>query len=98
MRSTDYEAPVYHDGRLWLVQFNPPIVLESSCFSQQSAQVSDTTLGSHLVRLKDTVDLAKQSGVVYRIRASAVNLHHEHRETYPERSKGQDRNIELARS
>ena len=40
------------------------------CLAQQSIRTvfkSDTTLRSHLVRPKETVDLAKQDGVVYRI-------------------------------
>ena len=40
------------------------------CLEQQGIRTvfkSETTLKSHLVRLKDTVDPAKQDGVVYRI-------------------------------
>ena len=57
-----------HDGGLWWVHFDPPIVLGSSCFLSGPPRFKfDTTPRSHLVRPKDTVDPAKQDGIVYRI-------------------------------
>ena len=70
------------------------------CLQQQGIRAvfkSDTTLRSHLVRPKDTVDLAKQDGVVYRIPCECGKVYvGETGRSMQERIKEHDRDIPLA--
>ena len=60
---------------------------------------SDTTLRSHLVRPKDTVDPAEQDGVVYRIPCKCGKVYiGETGRSMQERIKEHDRDIRLART
>ena len=72
------------------------------CLEQQSIGTifkSDTTLRSHLVGLKDTVDPAKQDGGVYRIPCECGKVYiGETGRSMQERIKKQDRDIRLART
>ena len=72
------------------------------CLEQQGIRTvskSETTLRSHWVRPKDTVDPAKQHGVVYRIpcECSKVDIEETGRSMH-ERIKQHDRDIRLART
>ena len=70
------------------------------CLQQQGIRTvfkSNTTLRSHLVRLKDTVDSAKQDGVVYRIPCECGKVYiGETGRSMQERIKEHDRDIRLA--
>ena len=72
------------------------------CLQQQGIRAvvkSDTTLRSHLVRPKDTVDPAKQDGVVYRIPCECGKVYiGETGRSIRERIKEHDRDIRLART
>ena len=72
------------------------------CLQQQGIRAvfkSDTTLRLHLVRPKDTVDPAKQDGVVYRIPCECGKVYiGETGRSMQERIKGHDRDIRLART
>jgi len=72
------------------------------CLQQQGIRAvfkSDTTLRSHLVRPKDTVDPAKQDGVVYRIPCECGKVYiGETGRSMQERIKEHDRDIRLART
>ena len=72
------------------------------CLQQQGIRAvftSDTTLRSHLVRPKDTVDPAKQDGVVYRIPRECGKFYiGETGRSMQERIKEHDRDIRLART
>ena len=72
------------------------------CLEQQGIRTvfkSDTTLRSHLVRPKDTVNPAKQHGVVYRIPCGCGKVYiGETGRSMQERSKERDRDIRLART
>ena len=72
------------------------------CLQQQGICTvfkSDTTLRSHLVRPKDTVDPAKQDGVVYRIPCECGKVYiGEIGRSMQERIKEHDRDIRLART
>ena len=72
------------------------------CLQQQGIRTvfrSDTTLRSHLVRPKDTVDPAKQDGVVYKIPCECGKVHiGETGRSIHERIKEHDRDIRLART
>ena len=72
------------------------------CLEQQGIRTlfkSETTLRSHLVRPKDTVDLAKQDGVVYRIPCECGKVYvGETGRSMHERIKEHDRDIRLART
>ena len=72
------------------------------CLEQQGIRTifkSDTTLRSHLVRPKDTVDPAKQDGVVYRIPCECGKVYiWEIGRSMHERIKEHDRDIRLART
>ena len=69
------------------------------CLQQQGIRTvfkSDTTLRSHLVRPKDTVDLAKQDSVVYRIPCECGKVYiGEKGRSVQERIKEHDRDIRL---
>ena len=59
----------------------------------------DTTLRSHLVRPKETVDPAKQDGVVYKISCECGKVYSGKTErSMHERIKQHDRDIRLART
>ena len=70
------------------------------CLEQQGIRTvfkSDTTLRSHLVRPKDTVDSAKQDGVVYRIPCECGKVYiWETGRSIHERINEHDRDIRLA--
>ena len=72
------------------------------CLEQQSIRTvlkSETALRSHLVRPKDTVDTAKQDGVVYRIPCECGKVYiGETGRSMHERIKEQDRDMRLARA
>jgi len=72
------------------------------CLQQQGIRAvfkSDTTLRSHLVRPKGTVDPAKQDGVVYRIPCECGNVYiGETGRSMQERIKEHDRDIRLTRT
>ena len=72
------------------------------CLQQQGIRTvfrSDTTLRSHLVRPKDTVDPAKQDGVVYKIPCECGKVYiGETGRSMHERIKEHDRDIRLART
>ena len=72
------------------------------CLQQQGIRTvfrSDTTLRSHLVRPKDTVDPAKQDGVVYKIPCERGKGYiGETGRSIHERIKEHDRDIRLART
>ena len=72
------------------------------CLQQQGIWTvfrSDTTLRSHLVRPKDTVDPAKQDGVVYKIPCECGKVYiGETGRSMDERIKEHDREIQLART
>ena len=72
------------------------------CLQQQGIRTvlrSDTTLRSQLVRPKDTVDPAKQDGVVYKIPCECGKVYiGEMGRSMHERIKEQDRDIQLART
>ena len=72
------------------------------CLEQQGIRTvfkSDTTLRSHLVRPKDTVNPAKQDGVVYRIPCECGKVYiGETGRSMQERIKEHDRDIRLART
>ena len=72
------------------------------CLQQQGIRAvfkSDTTLRSHLVRPKDTVDTAKQDGVVYRIPCECRKVYiGETGRSVQERIKEHDGDIRLART
>ena len=72
------------------------------CLQQQGIRTvfrSDTTLRSHLVRPKDTVDPAKQDGVVYKIPCECGKVYiGETGRSMHERIKERDRDIRLART
>ena len=72
------------------------------CLEQQGIHTvfkSETTLRSHLVRPKDTVDPAKQDGVVYRIPCECGKVYiGETGRFMHERIKEHDRDIRLART
>ena len=72
------------------------------CLQQQGIWTvfrSDTTLRSHLVRPKDTVDPAKQDGVVYKIPCECGKVYiGETGRSIHERIKEHDRDIRLART
>ena len=72
------------------------------CLQQQGIRTvfrSDTTLRSHLVRPKDTVDPAKQEGVVYKIPCECGKVYiGETVRSMHERIKEHDRDIRLART
>ena len=72
------------------------------CLQQQGIRTvfrSDTTLRSHLVRPKDTVDPAKQDGVVYKIPCECGKVYiGETGRSIHERIKEHDRDIRLART
>ena len=72
------------------------------CLEQQGIRTvfkSETTLKSHLVRPKDTVDPAKQDGVVYRIPCECRKVYiGETGRSMHERIKEHDRDIRLART
>ena len=72
------------------------------CLQQQGIRTvfrSDTTLRSHLVRPKDTVDPAKQDGVVYKIPCECGKVYIEQTgRSIHERIKEHDRDIRLART
>ena len=72
------------------------------CLQQQGIRAvfkSDTTLRSHLVRSKDTVDPAKQDGVVYRIPCECGKVYiGETGRSRQERIKEHDGDIRLART
>ena len=60
---------------------------------------SETTFRSHLVRSKDTIDQAKQDGVVYRIHCECGKVYiGETGRSMHERIKEHDRDIRLART
>jgi len=78
-------------------------VLESLCLCLEQGICtvfkSDTTLRSHLVRPKDTVNPAKQDGVVYRIPCEPGKVYiGETGRSMQERIKRHDRDIRLART
>jgi len=72
------------------------------CLQQQGIRTifkSDTTLRSHLVRPKDTVDPDKQDGVVYRIPCECGKVYiGETGRSMQKRIKEHDRDIRLART
>ena len=72
------------------------------CLEQQGIPTvfkSETTLRSHLVRPKDTVEPAKQDGVVYRIPCECGKVYiGETGRSMHERIKDHDRDIRLART
>ena len=72
------------------------------CLQQQGIRAvfkSDTTLRSYLVRPMDTVDPAKQDGVVYRIPCECGKVYiGETGRSMQERIKEHDRDIRLART
>ena len=72
------------------------------CLEQQGIRtvfISETTLRSHLVRPKDTVDPAKQHGVVYRIPCECGKVYiGETGRSMHERIKEHDSDIRLART
>ena len=72
------------------------------CLEQQGIRTvfkSETTLRSNLVRPKDTVDPAKQDGVVYRIPCECGKVYiGETGRSMHERIKEHDRDIRLART
>ena len=72
------------------------------CLQQQDIQAvfrSHTTLRSHLVRPKYTVDPAKQDGVVYKIPCECGKVYiGETERSMHERIKEHDRDIRLARN
>ena len=72
------------------------------CLEQQGIRTVfkfDRTLRSHLVRPKDTVNLAKQDGVVYRIPCECGKFYIEETgRPMQERIKEHDRDIRLART
>ena len=72
------------------------------CLEQQGIPTgfkSETTLRSHLVRPKDTVDPVKQDGVVYRIPCECGKVYiRETGRSMHERIKEHDRDIRLART
>ena len=72
------------------------------CLEQQGIRTvfkSDTTLRSHLVRPEDTVNPAKQDGVVYRIPCECGKVYiGETGRSMQERIKEHDRDIRLART
>ena len=80
-----------------------PVFIESlrRCLEQQGIRTvfkSETTLRSHLVRPKDTVDPAKQDGVAYRIPCECGKVYiGETGRSMHERIKDHDRDIRLAR-
>ena len=66
-------------------------------FYVQQRPDKDTTLRSHLVRPKDTVDPAKQDGVVYKIPCECGKVYvGETGRSMHERIKEHDRDIRLA--
>ena len=73
-----------------------------SCLEQQGIRTifkSDTTLRSHLVRPKDTVDPSKQDSVVYRMPCECGKVHiGETGRCMQETIKEHDRDIRLART
>jgi len=72
------------------------------CLEQQGMRTvfkSDTTLQSHLVRPKDTINPAEQDGVVYRIPCECGKVYiRETGRSMQERIKEHDRDIRLART
>ena len=72
------------------------------CLQQQGIRAvfkSDTTLRSHLMRPKDTVDPAKENGVVYGIPCECGKIYiGETGRSMQERLKEHDRDIRLART
>ena len=72
------------------------------CLEQQGIRTvfkSETTLRSHLVRPKDTVDPVKQDGVVYRIPCECGKVYiGETGRSMHERIKEHDRDIRLSRT
>ena len=72
-----------------------------NCLEQQGIRTifkSETTLRSHLVRPKDTVDPAKQDGMVYRIPCECGKVIGETGRSMHERIKEHDRDIRLTRT
>ena len=72
------------------------------CLQQQGVRTvfkSDTTLRSHLVRLKDALEPTKQDGVVYKIPCECSKVYiGETGRAMQDRLKEHDRDIRLART